>query len=183
MLANQAKNLASLPTNTQPQVSQSMLLTQQLLGTAQRIAYDVAAIDRAFTQTYPSAYSSAASSQQLASDAQTRQQNALAGFQDAMHVQAGAVQNLDSSRTQIDALITASQSASGALQASQSGNQLAALQTKQLVDLTAVIAALARANSLDGARKVESQAQAAQQTANFLDYGAGYQAGAAQMFH
>ena len=80
-----------------------------------------------------------------------------------MRVQAGVVQNLDTTRTQIDALVSSSQSATGALQAAQSGNQLVALQTKQLADLTAVMAAIARAQSLDGARNVESQAQAQQQ--------------------
>ena len=44
-------------------------------------------------------------SQQLLAGAQTRWQNSLAGFQDAMRVQAGVVQNLDSTRTQINALI------------------------------------------------------------------------------
>ncbi len=100
-----------------------------------------------------------------------------------MHVQAGAVQNLDSTHTQIDALINSSQSASGALQAAQSGNQLVALETKQLADLTAVMAAIARAQSLEGARNVESEEQAQAQTNNFLNYGGGYQAGSAQMFH
>ena len=100
-----------------------------------------------------------------------------------MRVQAGVVQNLDSTRTQIDALVTASQGATGALQAAQSGNQLVGIQTKQLADLTAVMASIARAQSLDAARSLETQAQAQAQTTNFLNYGAGYQPGAAQMFH
>ncbi len=86
-------------------------------------------------------------------------------------------------RTQIDALVNASQSATGALQAAQSGNQLIALQTKQLADLTAVMAAIARAQSLDGARAIESQEQAQTETMRFLNYGAGYQPGSAEMFH
>jgi len=183
MLINQAKNLASLPYSSLAQLEQSITQTQQLLAQAQRIAYSVTTIDQAFTQVYPQAYSSSASSPQLLADAQTRWQNSRAGFQDAMRVQAGVVQNLDSTRTQIDALISSSQSASGALQAAQSGNQLVALQTKQLADLTAVMAAIARAQSLEGARTIESQAQAQQQLSNFLNYGPGYQPGAAQMFH
>ena len=182
-LINQAKNLASLPYSSLATLEQSISQTQQLLAQAQRIAYNVTTIDQAFTQTYPQTYSSSTSSQQMLADAQMRWQNARAGYQDAMRVQAGVVQNLDSTRTQIDALISSSQSASGALQAAQSGNQLVALQTKQLADLTAVMAAIARAQSLDGARIIESEAQAQQQTTNFLNYGAGYQAGSAQMFH
>ena len=181
-LVNQAKNLASLPYSSLAQLEQSISQTQQLLVQAQRIAYDVSTIDQAFTQNYPQSYSGT-SSQQLLADAQTRWQNSRAGFQDAMRVQAGAVQNLDSTRTEIDALVSNSQSASGALQAAQSGNQLVALQTKQLADLTAVMAAIARAQSLEGARNVESQEQAQQQLSSFLNYGAGYQPGSAQMFH
>ncbi len=183
MLINQARNLASQPYSALAQLEQSITQTEQLLLQAQRIAYSVAAIDQAFTQTYPQAYSSSPSSQQLLAGAQTRWQNSLAGFQDAMHVQAGAVQNLDSTRTQINALISASQSATGALQAVEAGNQLTALQTKQLADLTAVMAAIARAQSLEGARNVENQLQAQQQLSNFLNYGPGYQPGSAQMFH
>ena len=183
MLINQSRNLASLPYSALAQLQQSVSQTQLLLGQAQQIAYSVTAIDQAFTRTYPQAYSSATSSQQLLADAQTRWQNSLAGFQDAMRVQAGVVQNLDSARTQIGALISSSQSATGALQAAQSGNQLAALQTQQLADLIAVMAANGRAQSLEGARNVESQVQARQQLSNFLNYGPGYQPGAAQMFH
>jgi len=183
MLINQSRNLASLPYSALAQLQQSVSQTQRLLGQAQRIAYSVTAIDQAFTRTYPQTYLRATSSQELIADAQTRWQNSLAGFQDAMRVQAGAVQNLDSTRTQIGALISSSQSASGALQAAQSGNQLVALQTKQLADLTAVMASIARAQSLEGARTVENQAQAQQQLTNFLNYGSGYQPGSAQMFH
>ena len=128
-------------------------------------------------RTYPQSYAAATSSQQLLADAQTRWQNSLAGFQDAMRVQAGVVQNLDRTRTQIERLVSSSQSATGALQAAQSGNQLVALQTKQLADLTAVMASIARAQSLEGARTVASQAQAREQLQRFLDYGPGYQPG------
>jgi len=183
MLINQARNLASLPYSSLAQLEQSITQTEQLLLQAQRIAYSITAINQAFTQTYPQAYSASPSSQQLIAGAQTRWQNSLAGFQDAMTVQAGAVQNLDSTRTQINALISSSQSAAGALQAAQSGNQLIALQTRQLADLTGVMAAIARAQSLEGARNVENELQAQQQLATFLNYGPGYQPGSAQMFH
>ena len=183
MLINQARNLASLPYSSLAQLEQSITQTEQLLLQAQRIAYSITAINQAFTQTYPQAYSASPSSQQLIAGAQTRWQNSLAGFQDAMTVQAGAVQNLDSTRTQINALILSSQSAAGALQAAQSGNQLVALQTRQLADLTGVMAAIARAQSLEGARNVENELQAQQQLATFLNYGPGYQPGSAQMFY
>jgi P-type conjugative transfer protein TrbJ len=143
----------------------------------------VGSIDQAFTRAYPQSYSSSTSSQQLLTDAQTRWQNSLSGFQDAMRVQAGVVQNLDPTRAQIERLVSSSQSAVGALQAAQSGNQLVAVQTNQLADLSAVMASIARAQSLESARTIASQAQAREQLGRFLNYGSGYQAQTVKMFH
>jgi type IV secretion system protein TrbJ len=182
-LLNQARNLASLPYSSLAQLQQSIEQTRRLLSQAQRIAYDVGAIDQAFSQSYPQSYAASTSSPQLLADTQARWQNSLAGFQDAMRVQAGVVGNLDRTRAEIDALVSSSQSATGALQAAQSGNQLMALQTNQLADLTAVMASMARAQSLESARTVASQAQAREQLQRFLDYGSGYQPQTARMFH
>ena len=183
MLINQAKNLASLPYSSLAQLEASIQRTEQLLMQAQNIAYSVTTIDQAFTQVYPQSYSGSTSSTQMLADAQTRWQNARAGYQDSMNVQAGVVQNLQNAQTQISALVSSSQSASGALQATQSGNQIMGLAAQQLADLTGVIAAMARAQSLDNAGRLESEAQGQQQMQNFLNYGAGYQPGNAQMFH
>src|SRR6266849_3203712 len=84
-------------------------------------------IDRAFSTTYAPA-SSNLSDQALIANAQTRWQNAMAGLQDAMRTQATVVGNLNTNRSQMSALVTSSQGATGALQASQAGNQLLALQ-------------------------------------------------------
>ncbi len=182
MLINQAKNLASLPYSSVAQLESSITRTEQLLNQAQGIGYDVTTIDQAFTQVYPQSYASSTSDAQLMADAQTRWQNARVAYQDSMNVQAGVVQNLDNARTQISALVSSSQSASGALQAAQSGNQIMGLAAQQLADLTGVIAAMARAQSLDNAAKLESKAQAQQRLNNFLNEGTGYQAQTVTMF-
>ena len=116
MLINQAKNLASLPYSSLQQLQSSIQRTQQLLTQAQRIAYDVQQIDHAFSTTYAPA-SSGTSSQTLIANAQARWQTSVAALQDALRVQAGVVGNLDTNRTQMSALVTSSQSATGALQA------------------------------------------------------------------
>lgn len=136
MLINQAKNLASLPYSTLAQLDQSISKTHQLLAQAQNIGYDVTAINQAFTEVYPETYSSTTTSSQLEADAQSRWANARAGYQDAMNVQAGVVQNLAATHAQVDALVSSSQGAEGALQASQAGNQLLAIQSGQLADIT-----------------------------------------------
>jgi len=150
---------------------------------AQRIAYDINQIDQAFGRSYPQSYSGSTSSQQLIGDAQTRWQNSLAAHQDALRVQAGVVQALDTSRAETSGLVSSSQAAVGILQASQAGNQLIALQTRQLVDLTALIAAQSRAQSLDGARLTANHEQARVQLNRFLTTRRGYQPQPVQMFH
>lgn len=182
MLVNQAKNLATLPFSSLLQLEQSIQRTQQLLAQAQRIAYDVGQIDRAFSTTYAPA-SASVSDQALIADAQTRWQNAVAGLQDAMRTQATVVGNLNTNRTQMSELVTASQGATGALQASQAGNQLLALQAQQLADLTAVVVAHGRAQNLESAQRAAAQDQSREQLRRFLTPGQGYQPTAVRMFH
>ncbi|MGY4345975.1 P-type conjugative transfer protein TrbJ [Bradyrhizobium sp. GM7.3] len=182
MLINQAKNLASLPYSSLQQLEQSIQRTQQLLSQAQRIAYDVEQVDRAFSTTYAPA-SVSMSNGLLVGNAQTRWQNSVAGLQDAMRLQASVVRNLDTNRTQMSALVTASQGASGALQASQAGNQLLALQAQQLADLTATVASQGRAETLESAQRAAAQDQGREQLRRFLSQGQGYQPTTVQMFH
>jgi P-type conjugative transfer protein TrbJ len=182
MLINQARNLASLPYSSLQAIQQSIAQTQHLLNQAQRIAYDVRQIDHAFTTQYGAA-STTASSATLIAGAQQRWQNSVAGFQDALRVQAGIVQGVETARTEASALISSSQSAAGALQASQAGNQLLALQSKQLADVTALLASQGRAQSLEMARQAEAQEQAREQMRRFIAPGQGYQPGHVSMFH
>jgi P-type conjugative transfer protein TrbJ len=181
-LINQARNLASLPYSSLQQIQRSIQRTQQLLNQAQRIAYDVQQIDHAFSTTYAPATSSW-SSQALITNAQNRWQTSIAALQDALRVQAGVVGNIDTNRTQTSALVTASQSATGALQATQAGNQLLSLQAQQLADLTAVVAAQGRAQSLETSQRVTAQDQGREQLGRFLTPGQGYQSTNVQMFH
>ena len=181
-LINQARNLANLPYSSLQQIQQSITRTQQLLGQAQGIAYNVQQIDQAYQTTYRKVPLSA-SSQQIVTDAQTRWQNTVYGLQDAMRVQATVVGNLDTNRTQTSALIGQSQGATGALQAAQAGNQLLALQAQQLADLTAVLAANGRAQALQAAEQATAVDQGRVQRQTFLTPGAGYQPGNVQMFH
>ncbi|TPK20076.1 P-type conjugative transfer protein TrbJ [Mesorhizobium sp. B2-5-9] len=182
MLINQARNLASLPLSSLQQLQQSVQRTQQLLGEAQNIAFDVQQVDKAFQRQY-SGVSLSASDQQLVTDARSRWQNTVGGLQDAMRVQAGVVGNIDTGRAQMSALVGASQSATGALQATQAGNQLLALQGQQLADLTALVAANGRAQALSEAERAAAVDQGREQRRRFLAPGFGYQAGSVQMFN
>ena len=181
MLINQARNLASLPYSSLQQLQQSVQRTQQLLQQAQNIAYDVRQIDQAFQTKYANV-SMSASDTQLIADARTRWQNTVGGLQDAMRVQATVVGNIDTNRTQMSALVGASQSATGALQATQAGNQILALQSQQLSDLVALHASNGRASALTEAERTAAAEQGREQRRRFLTPGTGYQPGNARMF-
>jgi len=182
MLINQARNLTSLPYSSLQQLQQSIGRTRQLLGQAQNIAYDVQQIDRAFSTTYAPA-SANQSAQSLIANARTRWENSVAGLQDALRIQATVVGNLDTNRSEMSALMEASQGAAGALEAAQAGNQLVALQAQQLADLTATVAAQGRAQSLEAAARVAAQDQAREQLRRFLAPNTGYQPSTVRMFH
>ena len=182
MLINQAKNLASLPYSSLQTLQQNVQRTQQLLAQAQNIAFDVQNVDQMFQQKYGKV-SLSATDAQLVADARSRWQNTVGGLQDAMRVQAGVVGNIDGARTTMDGLVTSSQSATGALQAAQAGNQLLALQSQQLADLTALLAAQGRAQALDSARNAAVEAESRERLRRFLTRSTGYQPGNARMFH
>lgn len=180
-LLNQARNLNSLPLNQLQELQSQFQRTQQLLDQAQRLTYDVQSIDTAFAQRYRGTNLSG-NDRTLVDGARDRWQDSVAAFEDSLRVQAGVVGNIDGSRATLDRLVTASQSATGALQAAQAGNQLVALQSQQLADLTALLAAQGRAQSLDMAQRAADQAQAREQLRRFLTPRHGYQPGNARMF-
>jgi P-type conjugative transfer protein TrbJ len=181
-LINEARNLATLPTSSLAQLQSQVQRTQQLLQNAQKIAYDVQSIDQAFTLKYRGV-SMSSSDQALVDGARDRWETSVGAFEDALKTQAGVVGNIDGTRATMSSLVGASQSATGALQAAQAGNQLLALQSQQLSDLAALLASAGRAQALDAAQRAAAQDQAREQLRRFLAPGAGYQPGTVSMFH
>ncbi|WP_271591555.1 P-type conjugative transfer protein TrbJ [Bradyrhizobium sp. CCBAU 65884] len=180
-LVNQGKNLASLPMSTLAQLQSTIARTQSLLSQAQNIAFNVQGIQTAYSSSYGTAPVTGSNATLFAA-AQTRWQNSVGAFEDSLKVQAGVVSNISTSSNAMTSLVTASQSASGALQAAQAGNQLLALQSQQLSDLVAVLAAKGRADALEQARVTATESQGQQQYKIFSTR-TGYQPGTVTMFH
>ncbi|MGF1623939.1 MAG: P-type conjugative transfer protein TrbJ [Alphaproteobacteria bacterium] len=182
MLINQARQLASLPMSVQDQIEGSFAQMQGLLRQADRIAYDVQAIEQQFQQGYQD-FGSDRTDQQLVDGARERWQASVSALQHALMVGAGAVETLPQVQTQVGTLVGASQSAVGVLQATQAGNQLLAVQSQQLADLTAMLAAQGRAAALEEARRAAAQVQAREQVQRFMAPGEGYRPTTVRMFH
>ncbi|HEV7343724.1 MAG TPA: P-type conjugative transfer protein TrbJ [Sphingopyxis sp.] len=157
-LLNEARNLQSLPTSTLGELQAQIDQTKQLLSEAEGIAYDVADVRKGFEQRYKgTAFAGPVSA--LVANAEARWKDSVGAFEDAMKVQAGIVSNMGGTRTSISTVVGASQSATGALQAAQAGNQLLAIQSQQIADLAAVMTAQGRAEMLDAARAAAAEAE------------------------
>ncbi|WP_032999257.1 P-type conjugative transfer protein TrbJ [Mesorhizobium sp. LNJC405B00] len=181
MLINQAKNLTSLPTSMLDQIEGNFSEMKTLLGEASKLAYSVQDIDSQFTSTYEN-FGSDLSGQQLVDGARERWQTSVSAFEHSLKAGAVAVDNTDGTRQQASALVGASQSAVGVLQATQAGNQLLAVQARQVADLTAMLAAQGRAAALEQARQAAAQEQAREQFSRFMT-GSSYSPSSIKMFH
>ncbi len=181
MLMNDALNLAHLPHSSLARLQQAVGETQALLDGAGGLAFDVAAIDEAFAEDYGAAAARDALDA-MVEGARRRWEMSVAGFEAALRVQAGVVGNIGAARAEMGALVRESQGAVGALQAAQAGNQLLALQSAQLSDLAAAIAAQNRAVTMEAARAASAEAQAREALARFLDYGGGYEPAPVRLF-
>lgn len=179
-LVNQARNLAQLPYSALATIQENLTSIRELTAQAQRIAFDVRAIEQAFRQDYQ--VLATASDLDLLKAARARWDNSAAAFKDALTIQAGVVSGLSGAEGEVRALTEASQGASGIVQAAQAGNQLLALQSQQLTHLIALLAAQGRAEALTQADRASSRDQAREQFRRFIDHGPGYQAQAVEMF-
>ena len=155
--------------------------TQQLLGQAQNIAFDVQQIDQAFQIQIRQCRRC-----RRRTSSSSPRQDPLAEhgrrLQDAMrHRRPASSATSTPTATQMSALV-GSQGATGALQATQAGNQLLALQAQQLADLTAVVAANGRRRRSNRRNRAAAE-QGREQRRRFLTPGTGYQPGNAQMFY
>jgi P-type conjugative transfer protein TrbJ len=75
------------------QLQSSITQTQSLLSQAQKIAFNVQRVERAFTRSYGTA-AGTGSTATMVTNAQTRWQNSVASFEDSLKVQAGLVGNI-----------------------------------------------------------------------------------------
>ncbi|PZR33240.1 P-type conjugative transfer protein TrbJ [Caulobacter segnis] len=167
MLIGQGRSLASLPYSSLAALQAQLDRTRALLSQAQGLAYDVSKIRETFRTQYGTVDVSVTDAA-LTQRADARWGAAVAGFQDALKVQAGVVGGMDASRDQLAALVGQSQGAVGGLQAAQAGNQLLALQAQQLADLLALSAAQGRAQALEAADRAAARADAKARFSKFM---------------
>jgi P-type conjugative transfer protein TrbJ len=165
-LQNEAQNLLPLGLKAAGSLNGDLAKVNGLLTEAGRLASEVQALRQQFDQQYASAPDS--SGRALASAADARWRNSVESLRRTLAVQASVAGGIAATNAQATQLAQWSQESVGALQAAQAGNQLLAVQSKQLADLTALLAAQGQAEALEQARGVAAAADAKARLQRFL---------------
>ena len=174
MLLNQARHLASLPTSLLGDIDQTFTQTQNFLKQVDRIAYDVQAIEQAFA-SYQHFNASQSDQQLINALAQDAGRLRVDAFQHSISVGATTVNNLSATQMQTGTLLGASQSAVGNCRLRRPATSLLAVQARQLVDLTALIAAQGRAQRWSWPGRPPPRTRRASRRSRFLTNGQSYQ--------
>lgn len=173
-LINQAKNLTTISFPELQALKQTMQQIDQLIGQAQGIQFKVASLDQQFRSLYPDSFAQSLTTSQQVQSARTRMDTARAAFEQTMTVQAQVVENIAADQAALTGIIARSQSAEGALQASQATNQLLALVAKQQFQIQTLMAAQYRAEAIERANQAQSRTDAQSASAKFLGSGSAY---------
>ena len=172
MLENMAKDLESLPDSIADDIQRRMDRIEQLMREAEGIGYRIEEIEREYEDHYPETYGDNPPEQRvLVEEARARWEQSRVAYRDSLLTTAQVVSTTRADATSLQSRLSASQSASGNLQAVQAGNEIAALQTEQLMQIEAMMAAHYRAEALERARQLAEAERGRARTRAFLGGG------------
>lgn len=174
MLENMAKNLSHLNFSSLSAITNDLQQVSNLMNQAQRIGFQVQSAQTLFQQHFTPTYGAGTTIPQIATDAHTRWQDAMSGFQQTMTIQSQIVQTIQSDSAKLTSLVNASQGAIGSLQVSQAANQLTALSIKQQLQIQNLAAAQGRADALEKARSAADEEAARTAFTTFIGTGNAY---------
>ncbi|RRV30953.1 P-type conjugative transfer protein TrbJ [Stutzerimonas stutzeri] len=138
------------------------------------LAYELSRLDPAFSRLYPERYAASITGTDMAAHSIERWIQAREGVRTALRMQAQLSHDLVSDEDALTDLVSQSQSAVGALQATQATNQLLALQAKQVIQAQQLAIAQHRAVTIGQARQVAAEHEAREQRKRFMASGASY---------
>jgi P-type conjugative transfer protein TrbJ len=184
LLQSQAQQLSRMNLNLQPlggsignDLQGTLTQLRSRIGEGDALALKVRETDAAFDRLYPKTFSDALTSDELLRAARTRWEEAHAGFRRAALLQGQASETIDGDGRLLGGVLLRSQSAVGALQVAQAGNELAALNVKQALQLQALLAVQHRADTADRLRSVIAEEEARTQFRSFVGNGRAYSPG------
>lgn len=139
---------------------------------AEGIGYGVEEVEREYEEIYPETYGETPPENSvLIEDARVRWRQSRTAYRDSLVTLSASLEDNETDSAAIADLVSQSQSAAGALEAAQAGNQLEAMQTQQLMQIEAIMAAHYRAEALERARELAEAERGRARTRAFLGGG------------
>lgn len=170
MLENMARNLQTLDLNVAEAIIRDRIRRiNDLMRKAEGIGYGVQEVEREYEEVYPEDYGAIPSDNQvLVQDARRRWRQSRTAYRDSLVTIGAALEDNEVDASAISDLINRSQSAAGALEAAQAGNQIEAMQAQQLMQIESILAAHYRAEALQRAKELAEAERGRARTQAFL---------------
>ena len=147
MIARMDQNLKQLGPTLSPDLQRTLSALQTQLTAGEGIALRLSATQSSYEQLFPKQPSTALTSDDALSNAKARWDEAYAVFQRAALVQGQVAEGIGTDASLLAAAMARSRDAVGALEAVQAGNELTALNVKQVLALQALLATQHRAGN------------------------------------
>ena len=151
MIDNQIRAVQGSAFTLSPQVTTSLMQMKQTLGKATALTHDPMAVSNDFRTAFPTTFAAMPNIAAITSNLNGQIEKILQGSEDATLIQAEVVGSIPQTQANVQAALNASNAATGQTQAIQAGNQLNAVLSTQLNQLTSLMVAEQRTAALERA--------------------------------
>ncbi len=160
MLINMEKQLRQLGQSLAEPINAKLRELQGLIQKAKGLALSIDELEEKYNSLFPDAYEQTLQRDQRVQLAKTRWEHRLASFKAALGIQATIFKQVEEDSTRLKSFQLQSKQAIGTTSAIQAGNELLALNVKQLLQLQTLLATQGRAEVLNKAEQASSEAEA-----------------------
>jgi P-type conjugative transfer protein TrbJ len=174
MLTNMGKHLTKIDFRELGLLQDKLQQIDMLMGKAQGIKFKIGEWQDQYRSLFPSDVGKAILRDNGIANARARLEAASSQFNHAMGVQSQIVENVRDDAEALSAIVEKSQGAQGSLAAQQATNQLLALATKQQLQIQNLMAAQYRSESIEQARRAQSELEGRAKAKKFLGDGKAY---------
>lgn len=168
------QNLVRLGSTLAPDLQRTLADIQAQLRAGDGIALQLQQTQDAYAQLFPKEASADLTSDDALRNAKSRWNEEHAAFQRAALLQGQIVDGIETDTRLLGDAMLRSRNAVGALEVAQAGNELSSLNVKQSLGLQGLLAAQARAETLNNARALATEKDARQRFKSFIGTGSAY---------
>ena len=176
MLQRMDQNLARLGATISPDLQRTLGDIQTQLRAGEGIALRLQSTQSGYETLFPRQASTALSTDDVLRNAQSRWTEQYAAFRRAALLQGQIADGIEGDARLLGDAMARSRNATGALAASQAGNELTGLNVKQALALEGLLAAQHRAQTVTQARDLATEDEARQRFKTFIGTGSAYTA-------